>query len=547
MQRIADMILRTDEDGNVLKIVWECRRLEKVYTEKWSGFTGQKISDVFQGETDAEEGTLYWEKEKFLYLRLKCTEGREVYLLKKAESKEFLYEEALNCIHEGIQIYDENGDVIFLNSCSRKISSIPADEEVEGQNLFDLYNYSREISTVMTSLKIKAPVINRIWSFQTATGKNIRTANSAYPVFKDGELIGSVAFEQDVNIAGRYISEMESIRKSLEEIEASGDSSGNFSGYSFNHIIGKGEKLQSAVRLAKKVAPRECTVLLNGETGTGKEIFAQSVHNQSRRKNEAFIAVNCAALPENLLETELFGYDEGAFTGGRKGGKKGLFELANHGTLFLDEIGELSPALQSRLLRVLQEKEIMHVGGERIIPVDVRIIAATNKRLEEMDEAAFRRDLLYRLNVLMLVIPPLRERETDVIELFNFFYKKKSDVSIGQIELTDEVREILMLYHWPGNIRELQNVCERFCLYLKQSARYNDALLKKCMIRAVGEENLKKNILDLYDYEEKGVSAEVVGAFKRIFSYNREQIAKLLGVSRTTIWRLTKEEGKETT
>lgn len=316
---------------------------------------------------------------------------------------------------------------------------------------------------------------------------------------------------------------------------------------SFPDIIGSSPAIRICIEDARVYAGSESNLMVYGETGTGKEIFAQSVHNQSRRKNEAFIAVNCAALPETLLETELFGYDEGAFTGGRKGGKKGLFELANHGTLFLDEVGELSPALQSRLLRVLQEKEIMHVGGERIIPVDVRIIAATNKRLEEMDEAAFRRDLLYRLNVLMLVIPPLRERETDVIELFNFFYKKKSDVSIGQIELTDDAREILMLYHWPGNIRELQNVCERFCLYLKQSARYNDALLKKCMIRAVGEKNLQKNILELYDYKEKGVSVEVVEAFKRIFSYNREQIAKLLGVSRTTIWRLTKEEGKETT
>lgn len=219
-----------------------------------------------------------------------------------------------------------------------------------------------------------------------------------------------------------------------------------------------------------------------------------------------------------------------------------MFELADHGTLFLDEIGELSPGLQSRLLRVLQEKEIMHVGGQRIIPVDVRIIAATNKGLEQMDASAFRRDLLYRLNVLELNIPPLRERENDVAELFDFYYKKKRDMSIHQVELTEGAKEILKLYHWPGNIRELQNVCERFCLYLKQSARCSDALIRKCMIRAVGEERLKNNILESYDFREKGATPELVGALKRIFSYNREQIAKLLGISRTTLWRATKGE-----
>ena len=310
----------------------------------------------------------------------------------------------------------------------------------------------------------------------------------------------------------------------------------------FSDIIGSSLAIRRCIEDARFYAESESNLMVYGETGTGKEIFAQSVHNQSRRKNEAFIAVNCAALPENLLETELFGYDEGAFTGGRKGGKKGLFELADHGTLFLDEIGELSPGLQSRLLRVLQEKEIMHVGGQRIIPVDVRIIAATNKGLEQMDASAFRRDLLYRLNVLELNIPPLRERENDVAELFDFYYKKKRDMSIHQVELTEGAKEILKLYHWPGNIRELQNVCERFCLYLKQSARCSDALIRKCMIRAVGEERLKNNILESYDFREKGATPELVGALKRIFSYNREQIAKLLGISRTTLWRATKGE-----
>lgn len=343
-----------------------------------------------------------------------------------------------------------------------------------------------------------------------------------------------------------YLEELRTQIKQREKEEKQRKEKGFRAKRSFSDMIGSSYALRICMEDALIYADSESNLMVYGETGTGKEIFAQSVHNQSRRKNEAFIAVNCAALPENLLETELFGYDEGAFTGGRKGGKKGLFELASHGTLFLDEIGELSPALQSRLLRVLQEKEIMHVGGDRIIPVDVRIIAATNKRLEEMEPSVFRRDLLYRLNVLELNIPPLREREDDVIELFDFYYKKKRDVSIYQIELTEGTKEILRLYHWPGNIRELQNVCERFCLYLKQSGRCCDSLLKKCMIRAIGEERLQKNILESYGFREKGASPELIEAMKRIFSYNREQIAKLLGISRTTLWRLAKGEERKT-
>lgn len=339
-----------------------------------------------------------------------------------------------------------------------------------------------------------------------------------------------------------YMEELKTQMKQREKEEKQRKEKGFRAKRSFSDIIGNSPALQICMEDARFYADSESNLMIYGETGTGKEVFAQSVHNQSKRKKEAFIAVNCAALPENLLETELFGYDEGAFTGGRKGGKKGLFELADRGTLFLDEIGELSPALQSRLLRVLQEGEIMHVGGERVIPVNVRIIAATNKDLEDAGATGFRRDLLYRMNVLELNLPPLRERESDVVELFEFFYKKKRDVSIYQVDLTKGVKQVLTQYSWPGNIRELQNVCERFCLYLKQSARHNDSLMKKCLIRAIGEERLRKNILETHSFEAKGVTAGLVKALEITFSYNREQIAKILGSSRTTIWRLTKEE-----
>jgi len=300
-------------------------------------------------------------------------------------------------------------------------------------------------------------------------------------------------------------------------------------------IKGGSYNMKMARDEAELFAQSEASVLIYGETGVGKELFAQSIHNASMRRKGPFVAINCAALPETLLESELFGYDEGAFTGGRKGGKKGLFELAEGGSLFLDEIGEISLALQARLLRVLQEKEIMHVGGQKIIPVDARIITATNKNLEQMTAQEFRRDLLYRLNVLELKIPPLRSREEDVIELFELYCDKKKRFEFGQIPLMDDIKEILMRYSWRGNIRELQNVCERFCLYMEHNARFNDKYAKRCIVKSIGEEKLIRDITAGCDEKNR---KEVIKEMKKLLAYNNDQVADALGISRTTLWRI---------
>ncbi len=203
--------------------------------------------------------------------------------------------------------------------------------------------------------------------------------------------------------------------------------------------------------LGKKISKSDYTVLITGESGTGKELMAQSIHNESLRSKQPFIAINCAAMPENLLESELFGYEEGAFTGALKGGKKGLFEQAHNGTIFLDEIGDMPIYLQTKLLRVLQENQVMRVGGESVIDIDVRVVAATNKNLLEMiRQEKFRADLYYRINVLPINIPSLRERKEDISMMLNYFMKKKRHIS-------DEAKEILNKYSWPGNIRELKN------------------------------------------------------------------------------------------
>jgi len=241
--------------------------------------------------------------------------------------------------------------------------------------------------------------------------------------------------------------------------------------YTFEDLVGKSSLMEKTKHIAKRMAISDASVLITGETGTGKEIFAQAIHNASARMDFQFVAVNCAALPESLLESELFGYHEGAFTGARKGGKAGLFELSHMGTLFLDEIGEMPIALQSRLLRVLQEREVMRVGGDNVINVDVRVIAATNRNLKDLiREGKFRRDLYFRLHVLPLKIPPLRKRREDIPLLMNEI-QKELDV---KLHMTEEAMEVLLNHSWEGNVRELRNYMEYFGSLNKGTIEYSD-------------------------------------------------------------------------
>lgn len=231
--------------------------------------------------------------------------------------------------------------------------------------------------------------------------------------------------------------------------------------FSFGNIVGKHNKMQELFKLVKKIAPTNSTVLIYGESGTGKELFARSIHYNSPRRDKPFFAINCASIPETLLESELFGYEKGAFTGAYTR-HIGLLEQANGSTLFLDEVADLSLSTQAKLLRAIQEKEIRRIGGEEVIKLDVRIIAATNKNLEEeIRKGKFREDLFYRLNVISFTIPPLRERVTDIPLLVEHFLKKLSTSNNQRKSMSKEALKILMEYHWPGNVRQLESVVER--------------------------------------------------------------------------------------
>lgn len=273
--------------------------------------------------------------------------------------------------------------------------------------------------------------------------------------------------------------------------------------YTFDDILGESGAIKKIKEIAKKMAKTNSAVLITGESGTGKELFAHAVHNYSDRKDYPFVAVNCAAIPENLLESELFGYEEGAFTGAKRGGKIGLFEFAHMGTLFLDEIEGMSPALQIKLLRVIQEKEIMKIGGDKVINIDVRIIAATNEELRKLvKENKFRKDLYYRINTLPIMIPPLREREDDVYLLLERF---KTEIG-ADFKFTPKAKEAFKIYNWEGNIRELKNYVEFFNFMGEEYINFEDMPLA---IKEYYEENKDKK--EISEKEESNILKETAG------------------------------------
>ena len=334
------------------------------------------------------------------------------------------------------------------------------------------------------------------------------------------------------------------IRKKLHQ-------SGFKSKYRFSHIIHNSALMDAIISDAVNFSYSDSNILIYGETGTGKELFAQSIHDSSPRKNNPFVAINCSALPENLLESELFGYVEGAFTGAAKGGKMGFFEIAHRGTIFLDEIGDISPKLQSRLLRVLQEKEITRLGDDTVIPVDVRVISATNKNLKEaVANGEFRQDLFYRLDILELNLPPLRKRGNDIVLLLNHYINFEHERTGCRLStLSEQAIQALTAYSWPGNIREMRNFCERLCILCqKETADLDDIYRALPDILDSQTDLTEQNMTsasqseaesDILVYDER---TEILKALAN-FRNNRTKAAEYLNMHPSTLWRKMKKYG----
>lgn len=310
----------------------------------------------------------------------------------------------------------------------------------------------------------------------------------------------------------------------------------------FDQILGECLTFSEVIKQAKKAAPSSSTVLIRGESGTGKELFARAIHHESSRRKQQLITINCSAIPENLLESELFGYEEGSFTGARKGGKIGKFEMADKGTLFLDEIGDMPYHLQAKILRVLEESSIDKVGGLITIPIDVRIIAATNVDLEKMIELnQFRHDLYYRLNVIPLIIPPLRERKEDIALLMDHFLAKYNMRLNKNIKgFSDQIYELFLKHSWPGNIRELENVIE-YAVNMETKNYINPEYLPPSF-RVVKESKVQKYIKDSSTMEVIEREA-IINAIERYGWSTKGKLAaaKSLGIGKTTLYRKLKK------
>lgn len=432
----------------------------------------------------------------------------------------------LDHVHDTVIAVDKNEKIIMFNE--------RAEELFKKNKKGILYNKLKEVfpelNFITNVLKNKKSIIDEIVHL-----KNLVVTANVILMEVDGQIEGVLCTFQD-------ITKLQGLEK---KIRYEMNKKGLTAKYKFDDIVTNNPLMKRTLARAVNIGMSDSTAMLYGESGTGKEMIAQSIHNLSERSKEPFVAVNCAALTENLLESELFGYEEGAFTGARKGGKPGLFELAHGGTIFLDEINSVSINLQTKLLRVLEEKEVMRIGSDYVIPLDVRILAAANENLKDkIREGSFRNDLFYRLSILELNIPPLRKRKEDIIPLFKNFletFAKNNDIP----QIDSQLEKMLLSYSWPGNVRELRNTAERYVLLgeldledekfsyenLNQLKEKDDFKEKNNQIeeRSVADFSLDLKEIDKY------VELKVIDMLEKQ-GMAKNDIAKVLGISRSSLW-----------
>ena len=370
--------------------------------------------------------------------------------------------EILDYLEEGIHVIDKNGVIIYYNKFAQSLDGIDR-EKVVGSHLLEIYpSLTEETSTLLMAMRTARPVHRQEQTFLNYKGEKITTINSSMPIKSRGKILGALEISKDITnvrqMSERIVELQSKIYKNKKDNKK--DNAVELAEFTFRDIIGKNKEMERLKILAEKAAETDVSVLIAGDTGTGKELFVHSIHNESNRKDKAFITQNCAALPGNLLEGILFGTIKGGFTGAED--RPGLFELADRGTLFLDEINSMPMELQSKLLRVLQDGRIRRVGATKTTDVDVRIIAATNVPPEEaVEKKQLRRDLYYRLNIVSFQIPALKNRKDDIPLLSKFFINKFNRKFGKDIEgISEEVLNIWSNYPWDGNVRELEHLIE---------------------------------------------------------------------------------------
>lgn len=374
---------------------------------------------------------------------------------------DFLLSEIMDCIEEAIHVVDKTGKTVFYNRAAAEMDGLDP-EEVVGRHILTVYpSLTRDTSTLLRAMSTGVPILNQQQTYITQRGASITTVNSTFPLFKEGQVVGAVEVSKDITKIKALVDAISDLRAELHgrRKETSGVVEAQAT-YTFEDIVGESPEILSLKETAKKAAKTSSPVLIWGETGTGKELFVQAIHNASRRHAGPFIAQNCSALPETLLEGIFFGTVKGSFTGSAD--RPGLFELAHGGTLYLDELNSMPLGLQAKLLRVLESGQVRRLGDTRLRSVDVRIIASTSDDpVECVDTGALRADMYYRLNVVSFRIPPLRERRDDIPLLVAHFIAQRNAALNSSVEdVSAEVMDVFRRYSWPGNVRELKHTIE---------------------------------------------------------------------------------------
>ena len=501
----------TISGDNILKdIQWNNGHLESLFSDVWGKYVGADAAGLLE-DMDYRQpfGTYDWEGFELVHAAVETGDGL-VLLIKHNDHRNLLYEKAMNYLNHGLQIYDSEASAVFFNTKSLVMSEFDDVAQVEGRHLLDIYELDENISTTLTSLRTGRPVINRVDHFRTSDGTLIASSNTAYPLLHNDTIIGAAVLEYDKALVENEINTMKSIDEAMDSFKGPETRAARH-GYTFTNILGNGEKVRAAVTIARRVAAQSSSVLLVGETGTGKELFAQSIHNESPRADKPFVAINCAAIPDTLIEGLLFGTAKGSFTGSED--KPGYFEEANGGTLFIDELNSMSLTMQSKLLRVVQEKTFRRVGGDKDIKIDIRFISSCNEDpFEVIKSNRLRQDLFYRLSTVMIELPPLRDHMEDISNLVKARVRNNNGHFANKIsEVEPEVMNYLNQYNWPGNVRELfhvvdyaQNITDGETIKAEHLPRY----LQEKVNKSDGK-SLREASGTTVEYGESGGPAEI--------------------------------------
>lgn len=438
----------------------------------------------------------------------------------------------LNSIGDAIFIDNAEGYALWINKAGEEIYRIKK-EEIIGKHCTYLEHIGVFTPSVARQVMEEKKEITML--HKNRDGKQLLSIGT--PIFdEEGKLAKIITASHDITELAELESKLESVQSTLHDIRAG-------EGYKYEGLIANSPAMLSVIQMVERLASLDTTVLITGESGSGKGMIAKLLHGIGNRKDQPFIQINCGAIPANLLESELFGYERGAFTGSRKEGKKGLFEAAKNGTVFLDEIAELPLNLQVKILQVIQEKAVQRVGGIETIPVDVRIISATNRDLPEMvKEGRFREDLFYRLNVVPITVPALRDRPEDIVPMIHSFLQVNNKKFNVKKSMDAAVMSVLLKYRWPGNVRELENIIERLVITTKESVIGLDNLPGYIIegARIPGEISLsgRTGLQDALDEVEKQILSDAKGRYR-----TTREIAKALGLSQPTVVRKLAKHG----